>query len=86
MSVALGPLDPAGDAALAGDLLRLQHEAYAGEAALIGDDRIPPLREAVAASIERGVFGSPFILADGEPFWGSDRLDLLDDWLARGGW
>ncbi len=44
------------------------------------------LREAVAASIERGVFGSPFILVDGEPFWGSDRLELVDDWLTCGGW
>lgn len=44
------------------------------------------LRDAVAASVERGVFGSPFIVVDGEPFWGSDRLELVDDWLARGGW
>ena len=44
------------------------------------------LREAVALSVDKGVFGSPFILVDGEPFWGSDRLDLLDQWLARGGW
>ncbi len=55
----------------------------AGEA---GDEARNDLREAVAASIERGVFGSPFILADGEPFWGSDRLETLDDWLASGGW
>jgi 2-hydroxychromene-2-carboxylate isomerase len=32
------------------------------------------------------VFGSPFILVDGEPFWGADRLAQLDLWLARGGW
>jgi 2-hydroxychromene-2-carboxylate isomerase len=59
------------------DALRL------GEAS---DEARQDLREAVAGSIERGVFGSPFILVDGEPFWGSDRLDLLDDWLAHGGW
>jgi GNAT superfamily N-acetyltransferase len=45
----LAPLDPAGDAALASDLLALQHEAYAVEAALVGDDRIPPLHESLAA-------------------------------------
>jgi len=28
-------------------------------------------------AIAKGVFGSPFFLADGEPFWGSDRIDLL---------
>ena len=44
------------------------------------------LRDAVSASLERGVFGSPFVIVDGEPFWGSDRLDQVDDWLARGGW
>lgn len=50
------------------------------------DEARQDLREAVAGSIERGVFGSPFILVDGEPFWGSDRLDVLDEWLTCGGW
>ena len=44
------------------------------------------LRDAVAASLARGVFGSPFFFVDGEPFWGSDRLEQLDDWLSSGGW
>lgn len=35
---------------------------------------------------KRGVFGAPFIFADGEPFWGADRLDMLDRWLTKGGW
>ncbi len=34
----------------------------------------------------RGVFGSPFVFVDGEPFWGADRLDMIDRWLSRGGW
>ncbi|HEX6956696.1 MAG TPA: 2-hydroxychromene-2-carboxylate isomerase [Ferrovibrio sp.] len=34
----------------------------------------------------RGVFGSPFIIVDGEPFWGADRLEMIDRWLERGGW
>jgi 2-hydroxychromene-2-carboxylate isomerase len=50
------------------------------------DESRQDLREAVARSIDRGVFGSPYILVDGEPFWGSDRLDVLEEWLARGGW
>lgn len=37
-------------------------------------------------SLERGVFGSPFIFVDGEPFWGADRLDQVERWLATGGW
>jgi 2-hydroxychromene-2-carboxylate isomerase len=28
-------------------------------------------------AIRKGVFGSPFFLVDGEPFWGSDRIALL---------
>jgi 2-hydroxychromene-2-carboxylate isomerase len=28
-------------------------------------------------AIRKGVFGSPFFIADGEPFWGSDRILLL---------
>ena len=41
----LAELDPATDAAAAAELLALQRSAYAVEAALIGDDRIPPLHE-----------------------------------------
>jgi len=39
------------------------------------------LRTEVDAAIERGVFGSPYIVVDGEPFWGSDRLDQVEQWL-----
>lgn len=39
----------------------------------------------VEAALERGVFGSPFFIVDGEPFWGSDRLPQLEKWLAEGG-
>lgn len=44
------------------------------------------LRAEVEAAIERGVFGSPFVFVDGEPFWGHDRLDHVERWLATGGW
>ena len=44
------------------------------------------LRSEVAAAIERGVFGSPYFIIDGEPFWGSDRLDQVERWLETGGW
>ncbi len=44
------------------------------------------LRQEVDAAIQRGVFGSPMVLVDGEPFWGADRLDQVDRWLATGGW
>ncbi|MBF2760358.1 MAG: 2-hydroxychromene-2-carboxylate isomerase [Ectothiorhodospiraceae bacterium AqS1] len=44
------------------------------------------LKEVTNGAIERGVFGSPFFLVDGEAFWGHDRLGHVDLWLERGGW
>ena len=32
------------------------------------------------------VFGSPYVIVDGEPFWGADRLEHVERWLATGGW
>jgi 2-hydroxychromene-2-carboxylate isomerase len=43
------------------------------------------LRSEVDAAIARGVFGSPFVIVDGEPFWGVDRLDQVERWLQTGG-
>ena len=43
------------------------------------------LKREVDGAIARGVFGSPFIFVDGEPFWGLDRFDQVDRWLATGG-
>ncbi len=44
------------------------------------------LRAETEAAIARGAFGSPFVILDGEPFWGNDRLDEVRDWLKTGGW
>ena len=50
----------------------------------------PAIKDAVKnevdAAIGLGVFGSPYIIVDGEPFWGADRLDQIDKWLETGGW
>jgi 2-hydroxychromene-2-carboxylate isomerase len=35
-------------------------------------------------AISAGVFGAPWFILDGEPFWGQDRLDFLDRALAQG--
>jgi len=43
-------------------------------------------RAEVDAAIARGVFGSPFFIVDGEPFWGCDRIPMLEEWVKRGGW
>lgn len=39
------------------------------------------LKKAVTDAMERGVFGSPFVFVDGEPFWGFDRFDHIRKWL-----
>lgn len=44
------------------------------------------LRAEVDKSAKAGVFGSPFIVVDGEPFWGHDRLEQAERWLETGGW
>jgi 2-hydroxychromene-2-carboxylate isomerase len=43
------------------------------------------LRRDVDAALAKGVFGSPFVFVDGEPFWGLDRFDQVERWLERGG-
>jgi 2-hydroxychromene-2-carboxylate isomerase len=43
------------------------------------------LKREVDGAIAAGVFGSPFIVVDGEPFWGLDRFDQIERWLRDGG-
>ncbi len=60
-------------------------DAAAARAAV--DD--PALKDALKAEVDRaiaaGVFGSPFFIVDGEPFWGVDRFAQMERWLASGG-
>ncbi len=44
------------------------------------------LRRETDGAIEKGVFGSPYVIVDGEPFWGVDRLDQVERWLKDGPW
>jgi 2-hydroxychromene-2-carboxylate isomerase len=49
----------------------------------------PALKERLKAecdaALAKGVFGSPYIIVDGEPFFGADRLPQIERWLASGG-
>ena len=51
---------------------------------------LPAVKDRVRTEVEQalaiGVFGSPYMVIDGEPFWGADRLDQMERWLARGPW
>jgi 2-hydroxychromene-2-carboxylate isomerase len=42
------------------------------------------LKRANEAAVAAGVFGAPFFLVDGEPFWGNDRKSQIERWLAQG--
>lgn len=42
------------------------------------------LKQENDAAIATGVFGAPFFVVDGEPFWGHDRRAQLERWLAEG--
>jgi len=42
------------------------------------------LKKEVEQAIERGVFGSPYMIVDGEPFWGFDRFEQLEALLKNG--
>jgi 2-hydroxychromene-2-carboxylate isomerase len=45
------------------------------------------LRAAVDLSMQKGVFGSPtFIVDEDEPFFGLEKMELLEEWLSSGGW
>jgi 2-hydroxychromene-2-carboxylate isomerase len=55
-------------------------------AAIGTDESRALLRKAVERSLERGVFGSPTLVIDGEPFWGVQSFELAERWLATGGW
>jgi 2-hydroxychromene-2-carboxylate isomerase len=53
--------------------------------AALGDATVKArLKNEVDAAIQLGVFGSPYIVVDGEPFWGIDRFDQIERWLAHG--
>jgi len=69
-------------------VLRVAQSCGADPAALAEGIAGAPIKEALRAQVEaamaRGVFGSPFMIADGEPFWGFDRFDQLDAFLKNG--
>ncbi len=58
----------------------------AAAAAALDDEAVKQrLKDACAAALDAGVFGSPYVVVDGEPFWGVDRLEQIERWLAEGG-
>jgi 2-hydroxychromene-2-carboxylate isomerase len=60
-------------------------DAAAARAAIDDPAMKDALKREVEAAIAAGVFGSPFVIVDGEPFWGLDRFEQIERWLANGG-
>ncbi|WP_085906091.1 2-hydroxychromene-2-carboxylate isomerase [Kiloniella majae] len=44
------------------------------------------LRSAIDEAQDAGVFGSPYFIFNNEPFWGYDRMPLLEEWIVKKGW
>ena len=72
--------------AVAEEASALGLDAEALSAAASSDAGKQALHDAVAGAVARGVFGTPFFIADGEPIWGCDRLWMLDHWLQCKTW
>ena len=63
--------------------LGIDREAFA--AAIATPEIKERVKQETDAAIARGMFGAPYFIVDGEPFWGADRLPQIDRWLETGG-
>ena len=59
-------------------------EPSAAEAAWNDPHRKARLKAVNDAAIAAGVFGAPYFVIDGEPFWGNDRRPQIERWLQKG--
>ena len=75
-----------GDRAVLDDVLRnLGQDAATIVAQAQSDDTKALLRSQTEEAVAHGIFGAPsFTTADGELFWGNDRLETALDWAKRG--
>jgi 2-hydroxychromene-2-carboxylate isomerase len=77
-------LDPGDPATLAKLIGEVGQDADA-VMRLGGENRWSEMRVAdTQSALDRGVFGAPSYVIDGEIFWGQDRLDFVERKLARG--
>lgn len=72
--------------ALRGVVLGAGVPAPVVDAGMASPEAAALLKAQVDAAIAAGAFGSPFVIADGEPFFGVDNFELLEAWLEAGGW
>jgi 2-hydroxychromene-2-carboxylate isomerase len=55
------------------------------EIALQSPEMKERLKQEVDAALALGVFGAPYVVIDGQPFFGADRLPQIEKWLETGG-
>jgi 2-hydroxychromene-2-carboxylate isomerase len=71
-------------------VMALAAEAGVDTAALAGQLLGEAIKERVKTEVDNamkaGVFGSPHFIVDGEPFWGVDRIPVMEEWIRTGGW
>ena len=73
-------LDDANEVLRIAASLGIEREALA--AGMDSDAMREQLRAGTAEALARGVFGAPFMIVDGEAFWGFDRFDQLEAHLG----
>lgn len=71
-------------------VMELAGEAGVDTAALAEPLKGEAIKERMKSEVDKamkaGVFGSPFFVVDGEPFWGVDKMPMLEEWIRTGGW
>jgi len=70
--------------ALKGLLTESGIDADAAEAAWSDPAWKARLKAENEAAVAAGVFGAPYFIVDGEPFWGNDRQAQIESWLSAG--
>ncbi|NVN88918.1 MAG: 2-hydroxychromene-2-carboxylate isomerase [Rhodopseudomonas sp.] len=74
------------DAAVVVDLAKAAGANGEELAAALGAQELKDrLKKECEAAIATGMFGAPYVIIDGEPFWGADRLPQIEKWLETGG-
>lgn len=64
----------------------LGHDPLRLSAALDDPQLKARVRDLSEGAVARGIFGSPFFIVDDEPFWGADRMAMMEAWIRSGGW
>ena len=59
-------------------------DAAEAEAVWTSPEAKAKLRQVCDDAVAHGVFGAPFFVVDGEPFWGNDRRAQIERWLQGG--